>query len=151
MGDAAKGRRSAVTTVYPIKNSASVLAFVRYVLAGVCNTAVGYCLFAGLNYLLQGTFHYSYLAASILANILAITFAYLNYKFIVFRTRGNYLREYLRFYVVYGFSIGLSLVLMPIFVEELGMNTYVAGAAILPICVIASFFGHKSFSFRGNP
>jgi len=43
--------------------------------------------------------------ASVLAMPLNITVAYLGYKFFVFRTKGNYLREWLKCFAVYGFSM----------------------------------------------
>ncbi|HKO20724.1 MAG TPA: GtrA family protein, partial [Acidobacteriaceae bacterium] len=40
--------------------------------------------------------------ASVLAMPLNITFSYFGYKFFVFRTHGNYLREWLKCFAVYG-------------------------------------------------
>jgi putative flippase GtrA len=127
---------------------ATTRQFARYLAAGGANTAFGYGIYASLNWLLAGRFPYSYLAASIIANIIAITLAYINYKFFVFRTQGNYLREYLRFYVVYGLSMALGLLLLPLLVELAGINSYLAGALLLPISVAASFIGHRHYSFR---
>ena len=127
------------------------IQFVRYLLAGGANTAIGYFIYASLNYLLQDLFPYSYLAAAVLGNVLAISFSYLTYKFFVFKTRGNYLQEYFRCYAVYGLSIGLGLLLLPLFVEIFGLNSYLAGALLLPVTVLVSFFGHRDFSFRQKP
>lgn len=129
-------------------SSPRVRQFVRYLLAGSANTALSYGVYAALNYVFAGRFPYSYLAAAILGNIITITIAYVNYKVFVFKTPENYLREYLRFYVVYGFSFALGLILLPIFVEVLGLNSYLAGALLLPITVMLSFIGHKHYSFQ---
>jgi putative flippase GtrA len=125
--------------------------FARYLLAGGANTVFGYGIYAALNYALTDLFPYAYLAAAVLGNIIAITLAYINYKFFVFKTKGNYLKEYLRFYVVYGFSLVLGLILLPFFVEVLLINSYLAGALLLPITVLISFIGHKNFSFGSLP
>ena len=53
----------------------------------------------------------------IITNILAITNAYICYKLVVFKTKGNYVKEYLRFYIVYGFAFAVSLLLFPLFME----------------------------------
>jgi putative flippase GtrA len=124
-------------------------------LVGGGNTAVGYGSFAGLNYLLTGHVPYSYMVANIGSNVFAITVAFFGYKLFVFRTKGNYLREYLRTYLVYGSSALLGLALLPLLVALVGRVSrnqvavpYVAQAIVLPLVVIISFFGHKKFSFR---
>lgn len=70
---------------------------------GLFNTAFGYTCFAILNYLFhRSNVPASYMYAAVLANILSITVAYLGYKFFVFQTRGNYLREWMKAMGVYG-------------------------------------------------
>ena len=48
--------------------------------------------------------------ASILSLPLNITVAYLSYKFLVFRTKGNYIREWLKCFTVYGTGMNPGLV-----------------------------------------
>lgn len=128
---------------------------VRFVLVGGWNTVFGYGVYAAFTYLLTGRVPHAYMLASVLANIIAITMAYLGHKFVTFRTRGNYLREYLRFYAVYGVTALVGLALLPLAVA--GLNhvvanrahvPYVAQALLLPVGVALSFVGHKRFSFR---
>jgi putative flippase GtrA len=81
--------------------------FVRYLCVGVFNTCFGYTTFAIvltlLNLALPVRFLYlTVILASILTTPLNITIAYLTYKFFVFRTKGNYLREWLKCFAVYG-------------------------------------------------
>lgn len=128
---------------------------IRYVLVGGFNTVVGYCAFAGFNYLLTGRVPYPYMFANVCSSVLAITIAFFGYKLFVFRTQGNYLREYLRTYVVYGSSTVLSLLLLPLLVFLVGraiknqvLVPYVAQAIVVPLVVVSSYFGHKKFSFR---
>ncbi len=128
---------------------------IRYLLVGGANTVIGYAAFAGLNYLFTGRIPYPYMLANVGANVFAITVAFFGYKLFVFRTRGNYLREYLRTYVVYGSSAVLGLLLLPLQVAFVGMYLqnkvlvpYVAQAITVPLVVLVSFFGHKKYSFR---
>lgn len=128
---------------------------VRYLFVGGFNTAFGYSCFAVLNFVLADRVPYAYMVANIGSNIVAITVAFLLYKWFVFRTKGNYLREYLRTYVVYGSSALLGLALLPVLVAVVGMYIknerivpYVAQAIVIPLVVIISFVGHKRFSFR---
>ncbi|MBF0560368.1 MAG: GtrA family protein [Nitrospirae bacterium] len=137
-----------------LKSSSRYQLF-RYLVVGGLNTVFGYAVYAAFNYLLLGRFPYSYLVASILSTIICNTYAYIGYKFFVFRTRGNYLSEYIKFYAVYGLSIGINLVLLPVVVvitnKFLPNNiyvTYIAGAILIPVPILCGFFGHKRFSFR---
>lgn len=128
---------------------------IRYLLVGGWNTAFGYGAFAALNYLLTGVFPYPYMFANVLANIVSITVAYFGYKVFVFKTKGNYLREYLRTYLVYGASCLVSLAMLPVCVALVRLVVhnpvlapYIAQAMVVPVIVAMSYFGHKKFSFR---
>lgn len=132
-----------------------VKQFVRYILVGGFNTAFGYAVFALLNWLTRGLGSYNYLVASVLANFVAISVAFLAYKWFVFRTRGNYLMEYIRCFGVYGSSalIGLAglSILVPILRRSLQQPErapYIAAAIMTVVTMGISFLGHKNISFR---
>ncbi len=125
--------------------SARTLQFIRYLFVGGWNTLFGVGLYAVAYYFWHEHIHY--LALVIPCNILAITNAYVCYKLFVFRTRGNWLREYLRFYVVYGAAMLMGFVLMALFVELLHMHPVLASISITGITIVCSFFGHKRISF----
>jgi putative flippase GtrA len=81
--------------------------FVRYLGVGAFNTVFGYMCFAViltlLNVALPARFLYlTVVLASILAVPLNVTVAFLGYKFLVFRTKGNFLAEWLKCFAVYG-------------------------------------------------
>jgi putative flippase GtrA len=123
----------------------------RYLAVGAFNTAFGYGLFALLNYLFYGRYIY----ASLLANLIAITVAFLGYKWFVFKTKGNYLKEWIRCVGVYSSVSLFSLAALPILVtllkrivENPKLAPYIAGAILTGCTVVASFFGHKRFSFQ---
>jgi len=129
----------------------------RYLLVGAGNTVFGYGLFSLLTALFAGRFLFSYVAASVLANLIAISVAFLAYKNFVFRTKGNYLREWLRCLAVYSGSIAAGVLLLPplvfLFTRIMGDSRfapYLAGAVITAGTVVASFFGHRRFSFKQN-
>jgi len=115
----------------------------RYLLVGGWNTLFGYVAFVALYYLVP--FHYMIIV--IISNIVAITNAYLCYKFLVFRTRGHYLREYLKFYVVYGTSMIMGITMLSLLVELLRLHPVAAQTIIVPVGIVISFIGHKYFSF----
>ena len=119
-----------------------------YLLVGAWNTLFGYLVFVALYFLLAEKINYMFLV--IISNILAITNAYIGYKIFVFKTRGNYLKEYLRFYVIYGGAIALNLVLLPILVEFFAVTPVIGQGFVMLVIVVGSYFGHKHFSFREN-
>jgi len=128
--------------------------FGRYLAVGVCNTVFGYSTYAGFTALLTPHVPYAYVWASLIGSVFSITFAFLNYKWFVFRTKGNYLREWSRCIVVYGGALLLGTALLPVTVYLLRHLTpadrsapYIAGAIQMGGTVIASFLGHKNFSF----
>src|ERR1035437_8903670 len=70
--------------------------FGRYLLVGTWNTLFGYGTFALFTAVLNPFVPHSYILASLLSSLLNITVAYLGYKWFVFKTRGHYLREWMR-------------------------------------------------------
>ena len=128
----------------------------RYLLVGVWNTAFGYTTFAVFTALLRNYIPASYMAAGLISSVLNITVSFLGYKWFVFKTKGNYLKEWARCLVVYSGGILLGLAMLPptvFLVSRLTGNPrvapYVAGALVLGVQVILSFIGNKNFSFRG--
>jgi putative flippase GtrA len=129
--------------------------FLRYILVGGFNTVFGYGVFAALNWLFRGLGSYSYMYAAVVANLIVISVAFLGYKWFVFRTRGNYLVEYIRCFGVYGSSALIGLAGLPILVPILRRSLhqpqqapYLAGAILTVVTVVFSFLGHKNISFR---
>ncbi len=119
---------------------------IRYLLVGGWNTLFGYGVYAVLYLLLRHRI--SYIAIIVPTWIVSITNAYLGYKFVVFRTRGNYLREYLKTYLVYGVAFLVNLALLPVFVEVLGWNPLVGQAVVGVFTVVISYVAYKYFAFR---
>jgi len=119
---------------------------INYFIVGVWNTIFGYGIYALLYYAFSPSVHYLLLLLP--SYIISITNAYIGYKIFVFKTKGNYLKEYLKFYVVYAFGLVVNLLLLPLFVEVSGLNPVVAQAMVIPFMVCVSYLGHKHFSFR---
>lgn len=127
----------------------------RYLLVGIANTLFAFGSFAAFTALLDPYIPASYMAAGLLSSVLNITVSFLGYKWFVFKTRGNYLKEWVRCLMVYGGSILVGLALLPptVFLVNLATGDrrsapYIAGALLLGVQIILSFLGHKNFSFR---
>lgn len=119
---------------------------IRFMFTGAWNTVFGLLVFAALYSLFSKKVNY--MVILVISNVISITNAYVCYKFIVFRTKGNYLREYLRFYVVYGISMLANIGLMFMCVHYLGIKPVMAQAFILAVIFATSYVGHKFFSFK---
>ena len=131
--------------------------FVRYLMVGTWNTVFGYSVYAALVYVLTPRLRFAYIYALVISSFINITVAFLGYKYIVFRTKGNFLKEWLRCIVVYTSGMPIGLVVLPIVVETLRhvfhmtrSAPYVGAALMTGVGVIYSFLGHKNFSFRSS-
>jgi putative flippase GtrA len=132
--------------------------FARYLVVGGVNTLFGYSCFALLTMVMTPHLPYAYILAGVLSSLINITVSFLNYKWFIFKTKGNYLREWMRCIVIYSGGILLGAFLLPACVYLLRQVTsmhdsapYVAAAVLMAINVIASFIGHKKFSFASSP
>lgn len=127
---------------------------VRFLLVGAWNTLFGYLIFlllVEISSRIFSVYQLAYMAALVVANVMAILNAFFFHKHITFqsRTRGfAVLAELLKFSSTYLFTFLLSFFLLPVFVEFLHLSTPVAGALVLVVCTTISYFGHSRFSFR---
>lgn len=128
--------------------------FGRYLVVGLVNTAFGYGAYAALTALLTPHIPFAYMAALLVANVVNITFSFLNYKWFIFKTHGNYLREWSRCLLVSGSGALLGTLALPFVVFALRALTpanysapYIAGALLMGVNIVAGFLGHRNFSF----
>jgi putative flippase GtrA len=130
--------------------------FFRYLLVGIWNTGFGYAMFVLFTFLLSQWWpRYGYIPGGLLSSFFSITVAFFGYKLFVFKTKGNYLREWLRCFAVYGSSIAIGSVILPCLVFLIRHSTtidtkapYLAAALMTGFNTIYNFIGHKKFSFR---
>jgi len=118
----------------------------RYLVAGGWNLVFGVSLYWALYAYLGDRAHY--LLLSVPANILSITNAFLGYKLFVFRTKGGWLREYFRTYLVYGASSLAGMAGLYILVSGFGIHPVAANVSLTGLTAAISYCGHRLFSFR---
>lgn len=121
---------------------------IRYVLVGIWNTIFSYLAFVFLYFFLKEKLHYVLIL--VVSQIVGLTNAYVCYKLFVFKTKGNVIREYFRFYLVYGSTFLVNLILIFIFVEVLGASPLISQAVIALIVVTMAYVGHSRFSFNSK-
>lgn len=118
----------------------------RYLLVGAWNTVFGYGAFAVLQLTLGDSINYIFLLA--IAQVLATINAFIGYRLLVFQVKGNVLRDFGRFSLVYAGAFAVNLALLPLLVELCGVPVLLAQAFVVGGTVLASFFAHRNFSFR---
>ncbi len=130
--------------------------FLWYLGVGLWNTAFGYATFALFAFLLARPFpSYGYMVAGILSSVMSMTVAFLGYKWVVFKTKGSYLREWLKFIAVYASSTAIGLLLLPLLVFMIRRSTridadapYVAAAILMLFNAIYNFVGNREVTFK---
>ena len=131
----------------------------RFLIAGGVNTLFGiadtFVLLHVLLLLVPGHPKAMGTTAMGVSSIINIGFSFLTYKLFVFRTRGNYLPEFLRSLTIYLPSLALNTLLVApltaVYEHWLGHGkpaVYLAMATILIVTIVFSFFGHKRVTFR---
>ncbi|MDR2437072.1 MAG: GtrA family protein [Endomicrobium sp.] len=118
---------------------------VRYLVFGAFNTFIGYLISNILYYTLSKYLHVVIITT--IAVILAVSIAFFSYKKFVFRTKGNWLREYLRCWAVYSIGSLFAILAMWWLVDGLLLPFWLAQGIVIAIIVVVSYFGHSRFSF----
>ena len=118
---------------------------ILYVVVGAWNTLFGYAVWALMEYLLHDYLHY--LIILVLSWPFSVLNAYFCYRHFVFRSRGSIRRELPRFSLVYAISLAAGLVALPILLHTLPFSIYVIQAGFTAVVIIATYLGHKFFSF----
>ncbi len=126
---------------------------VAFLLVGAFNTGVGFLLFllfsATVGHAVEPAIGME--AASIVtlvcAHVVAVVLAFVLHRYVVFRVRGHFWLDLLRFQAVYLVSFAINLVALPLLVLA-GLHRVVAQLLITVVTAVVSWFGHKYFSFR---
>ncbi len=117
-----------------------------YLIVGGFNTVIGYFSGVGIFLVFQNRLHILLIAA--ISNILAITISFLTYKTLVFKTKGGWLSEYLKCYLVYGSTALFGGLLLWASIDYFSMNIWFAQGAVVVATVCVSYIGHKNFTFK---
>lgn len=80
--------------------------------------------------------------------VIAVTQNFFTFKLLVFRTKGNWLREYGKMYVTYSATFVIQSVLIQLISGRFGVSLFIANIPVIFIVTILSYLGHKYFTFR---
>lgn len=150
----ARGRQKSKGLPAVVDTRARIRRIVRYLIVGAINTGFGLATYWFFTFILTGKIPLAYELASFFSGIVSISFSFITYKLFVFRTKGHYLREWARAYIVYGSSILLNLILLPPLVwglekglKDPSVAPYLGGFLLVGITLVFSFLGHQHFTF----
>ena len=118
----------------------------RYLLVGGLNTLVGYTIGVGIYKAFYNNL--SIVWIGLISNGLSITVSFLSYKILVFKTKGMWLAEYMRSYIVYGGIALIGIFFLWLFVDKMKISIWLAQALVIGLTVIVSYLGHSRFTFR---
>jgi putative flippase GtrA len=119
---------------------------IAFVIVGGINTLIGLGWFLLFHRLVGNVV--GYMGALVLAHICAVLCAFTLHRRFVFRVRGQVLTDLARFELVNLGALGANAVLLPFFVEIVGLKVVMAQIISTFISVITTYVGHRVFSFR---
>ena len=119
----------------------------RFLVAGGLNTVVGLAAYPFF-YWLAIPYKIHYLLILTVTQVFCVTFSYVTNKWLVFRTQGNYLREYLKFTVFHLTYFVINLMALPTMVEFGRINPVIAQSVFAVLVIISSYVWHSRITFR---
>ena len=122
---------------------------IKFILIGGLNTMFGLAIYPFLLWILK-SFKIHYLIILLFCQFISITFAYFMYKLFVFRTKGNYLREFLKFSSFYLSILLINLIALPILVEGFNIPIVLSQIIFTFVVIVLSYFWHSKISFLDN-
>lgn len=128
-----------------------------YLIIGIWNTLFGTGVYFGCVRLFEPAGQFGYMIGAVLSSIIGVTQSFLSYKWFVFKTKGNYLSEYVKCWTVYGTATLINTALLPVIVETTryilseeykAYSPYMGGVILTVVTVVISFIGHTKFTFN---
>lgn len=119
----------------------------RYLVAGGFNAALGLTFYPALIWLFP-VFHKRYMIALLISQVVCTTIAFFVYKICVFKTKGNFVREFWSFTTFYLINYAVNYACLPILVEIVGLSPVVAQWIFVAALAITSYVWHSRISFR---
>jgi putative flippase GtrA len=118
----------------------------RFLIVGGINTIFGLSIYP-LLYIATRRFDLSYLWLLVPSQIIAISFSYMTFKYFVYKTEGNYFKEYGIFSFFHIVMFMLNLVALPFFVEVFGINPMISQVLFGLFVASTSYIWYKKVTF----
>lgn len=122
-----------------------VWQWLRFVVVGIGNTVLSWCVYATLEAL-----GVPYLVASAIAFALGALNSYVLNRRWTFRSRERRGPEVLRFGVVQCIGLGCDVVLLGVLTEDAGIHHLIAQAIVFPAASAVTFLLSRQWAFRAQ-
>jgi putative flippase GtrA len=135
----------------------------RYLVVGVVNTAIGYAMFLVMLVtvgrwaggftnspvpLLAAVGHKGYLVAQWAAWACTVPVSTMTFKYLVFHSKGHWLRQVGKAYLVYLPAQGVSMLILWLTVQIIHLSPAIGQLVAVAFATVVSYLGHKYFTFR---
>ena len=122
---------------------------VLYLVVGAWNTLFQYGCFSLCYYLLQDDVYPSLII--LIAYLIGSVNGFIGFRYVVFRSQGHPLKEYVRYQLVYGPLLALNMLVLPLALEYSSLNAYAVQALWALFAIVMGYLGSKYFAFRKMP
>jgi putative flippase GtrA len=122
---------------------------VRFLLAGAWNTLVGYLIFVGVH-IVYGT-KLGTVGTIIVSYVIALPAAFIVQRLFVFRTRGIWIKQFIRFALANSTVVVANSIFLPIAITTTRADPLLLQAIFLVISAATSYLAHKHYSFARRP
>ena len=112
----------------------------KYFLFGVINTVIAYLTSISLYYCLSNVLNI--ILISLASYFISISITFLTYKLFVFNSKGNWLLEYFRCFIVYGFVIITGIILTFLLFNFFHIAFWITQILVILLGAFISFFSH---------
>lgn len=119
----------------------------RFLIVGGINTIFGLSIYP-LIYIATRRFDLFYLWILVPSHLIAITFSYTTFKYFVYKTKGNHVREYGRFSFFHVVMFIVNLVALPFLVEICGINPVISQIFFGLLVASTSYIWHQKITFK---
>lgn len=118
---------------------------IRFLIIGALNALISYIIFLFFIYCFGDKY---YQTALLLQWVLSSFISYLNQKFFVFNTRGNYIKEYVKCCSTWVVCYLLNVIILEIQVKYLMLNVFISQFVSLLLVSILTYVLFKYFAFK---
>lgn len=119
---------------------------IAFLFVGGVNTALGTAWFVVWQLLIGERFGYH--SAIVLGYLCNVLCAFAMYRYLVFRVRGHFLKDLVRFFIVNFGAFVANISLMTVAVSILDYPPIPSQLVVTAVMAVVSFFGYRDYSFR---
>ena len=114
----------------------------RFLMVGGWNTLFSFFLFVLIFAKLQ-----NYKLTLVISHLISVLQSFLTFKIFVFKSKGNFLKEYIKINIVYLIYFIINFILLFVAIQILGIYAVTAQLFITAIMVTLSYLMNKHFTF----